>query len=694
MFSLKREDQDRLDALQEARLPSLQEKVRALAWVDFVPEALQRRSFALGLDEEEVLVVLRSLFALGQGEIFAGFETVSDEQLQELFCSLAQVESFYASIGGVLGYHARFLKECDKENTETTNTIFHKPSGLPLCEKEALLGIKALPSLGMLFPIGGLGDRLDLRDDRDNPLPVALLPFAGASLLEGLVRDCEAFELLFEKLFAERIIVPMAMMTSLSKQNHQKIFDLLDEKKWFGRPSESFRLFSQPLVPVIDEKGNWVVDSPCCISLKPSGHGAIWTVAEKSGVFDWFESLGKNSLLIRQINNPLASTDHHLMSFLGRGVTEKKAFGFASCERLVHAAEGVLVVREDPDGTKRLVNIEYTDFTRYGIADRPRVGSPYSLYPANTNILFADLPRLRPQIQKNPLPGLMVNLKSKKRCVGENGEVSEVASGRLECMMQAVSELFGAKSEEKLETYLTTTPREKTISVTKKKWLPGGSLLETPQGAYYDLLHLHTHLLQECGMQLSSFSSREEFASQGPSHLFLFEKALGPFYSIIKEKIRGGQMKRGSAWLLELAEVYFENLHLEGSFCLTGDQRGHCHFENVKVVNRGVSREAHQDFWKGKVDHIESLHIHFEGIGECIALDVEFYGDQRWVVPEGRRLWLLPGGKTFIEPLDRPHFSWSYQMSEEGSVVLKRCSVPRQSLRRRYPFLQPQPLSQ
>lgn len=45
-----------------------------------------------------------------------------------------------------------------------------------------------------IYPLGGAGDRLGLVDEVTGEcLPVAMLPYCGRTLLEGLIRDLQVF---------------------------------------------------------------------------------------------------------------------------------------------------------------------------------------------------------------------------------------------------------------------------------------------------------------------------------------------------------------------------------------------------------------------------------------------------------------------------------------------------------------------
>jgi hypothetical protein len=52
-------------------------------------------------------------------------------------------------------------------------------------------------------------------------------------------------------------------MTSAAKGNHWRVAQLFEESAWFGRGEASFRLFQQPLVPVLGTRdGRWLLDQP------------------------------------------------------------------------------------------------------------------------------------------------------------------------------------------------------------------------------------------------------------------------------------------------------------------------------------------------------------------------------------------------------------------------------------------------
>ncbi|MCH9703231.1 MAG: UTP--glucose-1-phosphate uridylyltransferase [Chlamydiae bacterium] len=456
------------------------------------------------------------------------------------------MDHFYASIGGADGYHRKVMELMGA--APAARSKLSMPKTVSITEEATAAGLRAMPQLAEIYPIGGLGSRLDLRDSSGKLLPAAALPFCGRSLLEGLVRDVAAREYLYWKLHGEKVITPIALMASDEAHNFPAIRKLCEKANWFGRGEQNFRIFKQPSVPVITKEGEWLLEDDELVC-QPNGHGALWKCALDNGIFEWFQERGRSKLLIRQINNPIAGLDNLLLGFVGTGVLQQKAFGFASCERPKGVQEGMLVEVEEGD-KRRISNIEYTE-----------VENPDPDFPTNTNILFADLPQILPLIQKQPLHGLMVNTKG-----GEHA--------RLESMMQNISDALTTES-----TFVTFSPRGRTISSAKKKYEKGQSMEATPKGALYDLLRNNDELLNRCGFELPDFPSPEEFLLHGPSYEFYYNPALGPLYSIIERKLRGGRIARGSKLIIEDPEVYIENLDLNGCLEISGP----CHLKNVRV---------------------------------------------------------------------------------------------------------------
>jgi len=476
--------------------------------------------------------------------------------LEALCASLARVEAFYDSMGGLVGYQLASVRlvvegtaaleqqqqEQQQEEqqqrsgsaappradraahasaaaaapaTTTTTTTFHVPpptlhlaAGTPEAEaagaRAVAAGVRATPFLAEIWPVGGAGDRLGLRcEATGEPLPAAMLPYAGRPILEALVRDLQAREHLHWRLTGAQCVTPLAVMTSDAKGNDRRIRALFEGAGWYGRGRDTVRLVRQPLVPVLDASdGTWLLSGPCAPAMKPGGHGAIWKLLRDEGVFSWLEQKGRSAALVRQISNPMAGTDTTLLALAGAGHAGGKEFGFMSCERVVGAAEGMNVLRRQRRSKRRalgraagggagaadadaadadaadadapsslplspeegqdedeeeyvMTNVEYTEFEKLGMSDRPlEAGSATSAFPANTNILYVGLEAARRAVDEavaagggDVLPGLIFNLKKKVAYADplRGGEVRQVRAGRMESTMQNLADQLGTR---------------------------------------------------------------------------------------------------------------------------------------------------------------------------------------------------------------------------------------------------------
>lgn len=663
--------------------------------------------------------ILYSILALDQGDlVFQDIDRCSELEtdIKNLLKKLEPVQKFYDSIGGIIGYHAAVLQLIvEKAQGEVSEKVFQgkenflKPPGHDLSKNTSFIrkAIKAflenMPEFSEIFPVGGAGDRLDLHDElTKESLPAAELRYEGRTLLEGLMRDLQAYEYLYFKLFGHQITVPIAMMISEEKNNLNHIFSICEKNHWFGRSKESYDFFKQPLVPLLTEQGDWAVNKSMDLLLKPGGHGVLWKLALDSGIIDRLLRKGCKKSLIRQINNPISGIDYGLLAFCGIGFLNNQVFGFASCPRLLNTAEGVDVLFEK--GVKggyeySISNIEYPDFAKKHIQDVPEEPeSPFSLFPANTNILFIDLKSIRSLVEKCPVPGMLINMKTKVVCLSRDGKKQEVYAGRLESLMQNIADVlvkcFPNKQEpikpESLPTFLAYNERKKTISVTKKLHTLGQPILETPNGCYYDQLYNH-HMLftQECCMKLPEFISEEEYIHKGPNFITAFHPALGPLFSIIKQKIQGGVMYAGSELVLEIAEAEINNIELDGSLLIEAENImghkddqgiihysehvGRCILKNVKIQNRGIDREQNNVFWKRQIFRHESLKITLKGRSEFIAENVIFHGSMNIEVPDGYQIVArqFNGQLTFDQkPLTSKQYK-KYTFDEQNNICVE-----------------------
>ena len=684
------------------------EKITILDELPEVQDLLSKpspiRTFLADLSEDYEYLV-KAVFAIKQGtHLFDVPLTIPDPILcyRRLLDEVLEIDQFYKDSGGIIGYQCLALSFLTKPEKQDIKTTFLPPEGTDLSDenhptvKWAILeGVRQQKEMAEIYPVGGAADRLQLKDEATGKkLPAACLIFQGKHLLEGVIRDLQAREYLYYQLFGEQIATPLALMTSKVNHNHDHIREICKKNGWFGRLEENFKFFTQPSIPVFNNKGDWCLQQPLKLLLRPGGHGVIWKLAIETGVFDWLGALGRKKALIRQINNPMAAVDYGLAAFLGIGHAGNKVFGFASCERRVNAHEGmnVLKIIEKPEGKLAiLTNVEYCDFKKFGIEDKPKnLGNPHSLFPSNTNILFVDIKAVRKAVEKLPFPGLLVNFREGTHYHPNKGTRKEKIA-RLETAMQNIADAFDVPFGDNLPSYVTYNERRKTISTTKQKTTANNQLLETPEGCFYDFMQNAQELLsQYCSVKFTSVNNKSVFMEKVPPFLLHYHPALGPFYSIIKQKIYGGEILSGSEIQLEIADLDMKDFFLDGSLLIFAEavmghtdkegrlvyspQTGQCILKNVRIENKGIDwNDENHIFWKHDIKRRESLTIHLHGNSRFEAENVMFKGNQNIEVPEGSHMIVTQKGEDLhfkVRSIDSNKPFWTYQIAIDNSILL------------------------
>lgn len=604
-------------------------------------------------------------------------QSTADNLKKDLF----EIEQFFTPIGGIKGYQ-QAIKDI-LHPAPFAKKVWQAPyieiNEMTLEHTEAIACFLAsFKKMAEVYAIGGAADRLNLISGQ-KMLPAACLKIAGKTLLEYLIHDVEAKEWLYFKLTHATHRLPIVMMTSFEKDNQAHIVDILHKHNFFNRQKESFLIFHQPLVPMVDENMNWQILEGKGLFLKPGGHGAIWNLCLKEGVFDKLQTLGVEKLFIRQINNPIACVDFGHLAFLGYGFQKKAKFGFFACERFAGSQEGIDVLLEDGQGNFSLTNIEYCQLEDVGLDDTPDEKG-LSIFPANTNVLFADVACLKALTKQHPLPGKILNFKP---FLSEGGPK---LLARLETMMQNMADYITEKKPTISDVYMSLSPRLKTISPVKKQKTATSNYTETPQACFYDFMQNASELLTSCQVDHVPLKSLVSFY-QSPSFIFLYLPSLGPLYSIIQAKIKSGRFHKGAYLALNLAEVAIENLEIKGAVCITGknpygfsekkvfsEKCARIKLINCTFNNKGIDFENSDLLYQETPEFLEKCEIVLEGFSEFEAYNIEFKGTFYFKVPDGykMRASLSATGalETTLEKLSEPSWFYSYHIKQAAVDVI------------------------
>lgn len=116
--------------------------------------------------------------------------------VQQLASTLKRVETFYNSIGGLLGYHRKCLQIMMEKSDQQTAVLgqsaeevtFHMPQGpdlagpqgRQLAAESAAAGLEALPHMAEIYPLGGM---VLLKTNAQSMALCLMLPFLTCSVL-------------------------------------------------------------------------------------------------------------------------------------------------------------------------------------------------------------------------------------------------------------------------------------------------------------------------------------------------------------------------------------------------------------------------------------------------------------------------------------------------------------------------------
>ena len=148
------------------------------------------------------------------------------------------------------------------------------------------------------------------------------------------------------------------------------------------------------------------------------------------------------------------------------------------------------------------------------------------MFPANTNILYFDVGDVNDKLAEGArmgrkgtaivLPGMILNRNKPVKYLNTiSGEQETARGGRLECSMQNLADVFRSTAEGGVEggaphesggaclpTFLLYNKRAKVTSSAKKRYEPSakaGSISQTPEGSFYDLMRNARDILAKCG---------------------------------------------------------------------------------------------------------------------------------------------------------------------------------------------------
>jgi UTP---glucose-1-phosphate uridylyltransferase len=382
----------------------------------------------------------------------------------------------------------------------------------------------------------------------------------------------------------------------------------------------------------------------------------------------------------------------------------------------------------------------------------PPSSAPPPDLPANTNVLFVGLDAAADAVASAShasatsasasaaLPGLVFNASKAVRFAdaAAGGVQSTVRAGRLECTMQALADHLPGPagspppSGSSLDAIAATLPtfalhaaRRQVTSSAKRAAPPGLDLVahpaaaaQTPEGAYADAAANAADLLRACGVAVPPTAGAPGTAGTAAGVAFHWHPALGPLWSVIAQKLRGGALAPGSELVLDVAEAAVTGLRLDGSMLVRADaplghwepagededgeneasppprlvyshRAGRVRLSGVTVVNAGVDWAAPgTQAWSRRLARpggCAAVTLH--GQSEFDAADCVFTGDVAFDVPHGYKMTVRAdvrardGLRRTLTRLPRagegegggraPSWEWAARWGPGGAVVLE-----------------------
>ena len=287
------------------------------------------------------------------------------------------------------------------------------------------------------------------------------------------------------------------------------------------------------------------------------------------------------------------------------------------------------------------------------------------------------------------LPGMIFNLnKQISYTPALQAATRSVQAGRMECTMQNLADFLLQPGSAQLSdtdaaalrTFVVFNERRYVTSSAKRAHMPGSAKVhQTPQGSFLDLMRNARDMLALCNVDAPPLGSNREHVDAGcvPAFTWLWNPALGPLWQVVAEKVQGGALAHGAEVDLEVAELCWRDVTVDGSLRVladhvTGhseactaagggaapqqvtvfsDQCARVRLERVCVSNAGIDPAAPDTtFWKQRVHRREACCIELQGRSEFEARDVTLSGDLHLVVPPGQRMMVRCHFCAFLWP--------------------------------------------
>lgn len=227
--------------------------------------------------------ILSFLSRIGQKQLATGLKLLSHKEQRRFLDELMK-----------FGPH---LLEQQRKSLSKTEDL---PPLIPLDDydmsgNKASIALGEQTNCGCIILSGGQGSRMG------SHLPKALIPISLIKHKSLLQLFCEK-----SKAAAKKLKHPLFLAVMTSPLNDETIRFYLEKHDFFGLSSEELFIFTQELLPFLDDRGNWFLKAPGKLATGPDGNGHSLKNFVQSGIWKKWKEKRVACVNIVPIDNPLA----------------------------------------------------------------------------------------------------------------------------------------------------------------------------------------------------------------------------------------------------------------------------------------------------------------------------------------------------------------------------------------------------
>ena len=285
----------------------------------------------------------------GQGHIFRWWNEITHGEKQHLLDQIASID---------FPLLKKIFTDTRLKPVQSIRNNFSPPRIIPIPtttgEQENALKAKHIGEsslkrgeMSVLTVAGGQGTRLGSNGPKGT---LAIAPISGKTIFQLHAEKIQALQKRYST------IIPWYIMTSES--NDAITRDFFHTHRFFGFEPRDVCFFTQRMLPVVDLRGNLLMDSKWNVVTSPNGHGGAIIALREKGVFHDMQRRGIKHIFYHQVDNVLIKIADPV--FIGYHLMDNAEFSSKIVKKR-HPEEKVGIIVQ-MDGRMHL--IEYSELSR------------------------------------------------------------------------------------------------------------------------------------------------------------------------------------------------------------------------------------------------------------------------------------------------------------------------------------------